>query len=64
MLDLVKGLVDFILKIDKHLTEIIGNCGGWTLGAETRENGKHSQRNVRTLQPKCRTHSKGIRFEM
>ncbi len=59
MLDLVRGLVDFILKIDKHLAEIIGNCGGRTLGAETRENGKHAQPNVRTLQPKRRTQLEG-----
>jgi membrane-associated protein len=32
MLDLVKKLVDFILHIDRHLAEIIGQYGLWTYG--------------------------------
>lgn len=32
MIDLIKGLVDFILHIDKHLQEIINQYGVWTYG--------------------------------
>lgn len=32
MLDLIKKLVDFILHIDRHLAEIIGQYGLWTYG--------------------------------
>lgn len=30
MIDLIKGLIDFILHIDKHLAEIIAQYGVWT----------------------------------
>ncbi len=30
MIDLIKGLIDFILHIDKHLAEIIAQYGTWT----------------------------------
>ncbi len=29
---LIRGLIDFILHIDKHLADFIGNYGGWTYG--------------------------------
>ena len=32
MLDLIKKLVDFIIHIDRHLAEIIGQYGLWTYG--------------------------------
>ena len=32
MLDLIKKLIDFILHIDVHLSEIIQNYGAWTYG--------------------------------
>src|SRR6478752_5683931 len=32
MLDLIKKLIDFILHIDRHLAEIIGQYGLWTYG--------------------------------
>jgi hypothetical protein len=32
MIDLIKKLVDFIIHIDRHLAEIIGQYGLWTYG--------------------------------
>ena len=32
MLDLIKKLIDFIIHIDRHLAEIIGQYGLWTYG--------------------------------
>jgi membrane-associated protein len=32
MIDLIKSLVDFVLHIDRHLTEIVQNYGLWTYG--------------------------------
>jgi membrane-associated protein len=30
MMELIRGLIDFILHIDQHLATFIGNYGGWT----------------------------------
>jgi membrane-associated protein len=32
MIEIVEKLVDFIIHIDRHLAEIIGQYGGWTYG--------------------------------
>ena len=31
-MELLSGLIDFILHIDDHLREIVGQYGGWTYG--------------------------------